>query len=212
MLIAISGMVASGKSSLSKRLSSYFSNSKILLEYEENDKVFSQFLEWLYNKNGSIDFAFQSYIVQNYSRNLKQALNEKHDYIFADRFNQEHFIFAKNKLTLKPKKYLRAYEALFDVLISEDKLPDLVIYLDFNFEEFKKRIFKRNRLVETTTFENNLDYWKHLHQIYKQEFINQQKKFNFNVVYLDTNDKNEEEVFNEAINIIKRYKQNKNEN
>ncbi|QZX48924.1 deoxynucleoside kinase [Mycoplasma sp. E35C] len=206
MIVAISGMVASGKSSLSKRLSTHYKNAKLLYEYEEDDVVFQKFLEWLYNKNSSIDFAFQSYVIQNYSRHLKQAINENYEYIIADRFNQEHFIFAKNKLSLKSDKFLRGYEALFDVLISEDKLPDLVIYLDLSFEEFKKRIFKRNRLVETSTFNDNLTYWQTLYAKYKIEFQNQQKKFGFNVEYLDTNNKNEDQVFNEAIQLINRYK------
>lgn len=205
MLVAISGMVASGKSTLSNNLHLHYKNSKILYEYDEKDEVFNQFLEWLYNKNAVVDFAFQSYVVQNYSRHLKQALSQNYDYIFSDRFNLEHFIFAKNKISKKPKKFINAYEAMFDVLVSEDKIPDLVIYLDFNFHEFKKRIFKRNRIVETSTFNDNIDYWRNLHSIYKKEFINQQQKYKFKVVYLDTNNKNEEDIFKQSVEIINLY-------
>lgn len=94
---------------------------------------------------------------------------------------------------------------MFDVLVSEDKIPDLVIYLDFNFDEFKKWIFKRNRIVETSTFNNNIDYWRNLHSIYKKEFINQQQKYKFKVVYLDTNNKNEEDIFKQSVEIINLY-------
>ncbi|MFL1038140.1 hypothetical protein ACJOMK_06815 [Mycoplasmopsis synoviae] len=47
MKIAISGMVASGKSTLTKKLhTEYFKNSFMLKEYEEDDEVFEKLLKW----------------------------------------------------------------------------------------------------------------------------------------------------------------------
>ncbi|MGV2393630.1 UNVERIFIED_CONTAM: deoxynucleoside kinase [Campylobacter lari] len=45
MLIGISGMISSGKSTLTKKLHEYYKGSKQLKEFEENDEVFNTFLK-----------------------------------------------------------------------------------------------------------------------------------------------------------------------
>lgn len=51
MKIAISGMVASGKSTLTKKLhTEYFKNSFMLKEYEEDDEIFEKLLKWKLEK------------------------------------------------------------------------------------------------------------------------------------------------------------------
>ncbi|SYV97290.1 Deoxyguanosine kinase, partial [Mycoplasmopsis edwardii] len=46
MLIGISGMISSGKSTLTKKLHEHFNSSLMLEEYEENNVVFNTFLKW----------------------------------------------------------------------------------------------------------------------------------------------------------------------
>ncbi|SYV94811.1 Deoxyguanosine kinase, partial [Mycoplasmoides gallisepticum] len=59
----------------------------------------------------------------------------------------------------KGDKFLNAYQAMFDMMIDKNEIPDIAIFLDVNFENFKKRLFKRNRKVEVNNFDENLDYW-----------------------------------------------------
>ncbi|SYV90061.1 Deoxyguanosine kinase, partial [Metamycoplasma alkalescens] len=97
---------------------------------------------------------FQSYIIENHSDKFANIFKElqtkenKDRHLFLDRFSVEHYIFAKIILEQKNKKYLEAYDALFSKLITKEELPELVIFLNINFNTFKKRIFERGRKEE----------------------------------------------------------------
>ncbi|SYV93084.1 Deoxyguanosine kinase, partial [Mycoplasmopsis synoviae] len=46
MLIGISGMISSGKSTLSKNLNKHYKKSMLLNEFQEEDVVFNTMLDW----------------------------------------------------------------------------------------------------------------------------------------------------------------------
>ncbi|WP_412031392.1 deoxynucleoside kinase [Metamycoplasma buccale] len=212
MIIGISGMIAAGKSSLSEKLHNYYKNSIMLHEFEEGDEVFNTFLKWLYEKQPNLTIGFQSYIIENHSTKftemtdkfLKDKKDPKNDHIFLDRFSLEHYIFAKLILSEKGQRYLDAYDALFERLISNNELPELAIYLDISFETFVKRIFERGRETEVNNFDSNYEYFKNLHNNYLKIFKEIACKYNLKYVIIDANNKTEKEVFDEAINIIER--------
>ncbi|MBU4690769.1 deoxynucleoside kinase [Mycoplasma zalophi] len=210
MIIGISGMIASGKTSLSEKLHKHYKTSKMLHEFEEDDEVFNTFLKWLYEKKPNLTIGFQSYIVENHSAKFAEILEEykrenletSKDHIFLDRFSIEHYIFAKIILKEKQGKYLEAYDALFQKLITKEELPDLAIFLDINFDTFKKRIFKRGRETEVDNWDKNIEYFKKLHTHYYEIFSELAKKFNLNHVVIDANDLNEKELSEKVIEII----------
>ncbi|TPR54078.1 deoxynucleoside kinase [Metamycoplasma neophronis] len=210
MIIGISGMIAAGKSSLSEKLHKHYKTSMMLHEFEEEDEVFNTFLKWLYEKKPNLTIGFQSYIVENHSTKFGEItkkfkelnLDAKKDHIFLDRFSIEHYIFAKLILAEKGKRYLDAYDALFEKLISQDELPDLAIFLDISFDTFKKRIFERGRESEVNNWEMNYEYFKNLHENYLKIFKEIAERFHLNYIILDTNNLNEKEVLAEAIKII----------
>ncbi|AWX69217.1 deoxynucleoside kinase [[Mycoplasma] anseris] len=210
MIIGISGMIAAGKSSLSDKLHKHYKTSIMLHEFEENDEVFNTFLKWLYEKKPNLTIGFQSYIVENHTTKFNELVKEfnkkkrnwENDHIFLDRFSIEHYIFAKLILSEKEPKYLEAYDALFEKLISKDELPDLAIYLDISFDTFKKRIFERGRESEIDNWDLNYQYFKNLHENYLKIFKEIAKRFDLKYVIIDTNNKSEKEVFEEAKNII----------
>ncbi|QZX48923.1 deoxynucleoside kinase [Mycoplasma sp. E35C] len=214
MLIGISGMVASGKSVLSKRIHEHYKTSMLLKEFKENDVVFNKFLEWLYEKQPNTEISFQAYICENHSTKLEEIWQEfkrtnknpDHDHIIVDRFCIEHNIFATLILSKKGEKFLNAYQSMFDAMIDEKEIPDIAIFLDLNFENFKKRLFLRNRDVEVVNFDQNLEYWKELHQNYRKKFEFLCNKYKVNAYYIDTNNLTEEEVFQKAIEIIDNHK------
>ncbi|MBN0919468.1 deoxynucleoside kinase [[Mycoplasma] gypis] len=213
MIIGISGMISSGKSSLSEKLHKEYKTSKMLIEFDEDDEVFNTFLKWLYEKKPDLTIGFQSYIVESHSTKFNkviddyqaQGLNPKKDHIFLDRFSLEHYIFAKINLMQKGKRYLEAYDALFEHLITEHELPDLAIFLDINFETFKKRIFQRGRKSEIDNWEKNIDYFKILHESYLATFEELAKKYNLKYEVIDTNNLTEQEVLAKAKEIIEKY-------
>ena len=210
MIIGISGMIAAGKSSLSEKLHKYYKTSIMLHEFEEDDEVFNTFLKWLYENKPNLTIGFQSYIVENHSSKFAEILtkfksmklDEIRDHIFLDRFSVEHYIFAKLILSKKESKYLKAYDALFAKLITKSELPNFSIFLDISFDTFKKRIFQRGRESEINNFSENYEYFKNLHENYFKIFKEIAKRFKLQYYIIDTNNKTEEEVFLEAINII----------
>ncbi|QJG67025.1 deoxynucleoside kinase [Mycoplasma phocoenae] len=207
MLIGISGMIASGKSSLSEKLHKNFSSSELLHEFEDDDVVFNTFLKWLYEKKENISIGFQAYILENHASKLQQILKQlkqqnQDDLIFLDRFSLEHHLFAQILLKDKPLNYWKAYEAIFENIITRNELPDFAIFLDISFETFKKRIFQRGREAEIDNWEENYEYFKTLHSLYFESFSNMCKKYNLEYAVIDTNNLTEDQVLKEALRII----------
>lgn len=214
MLIGISGMISSGKSTLSKKLVSHFPNSLLLNEYEEDDTVFNTYLSWFYEQKPNIDVSFQVYVVENHTAQVNKLrdkfkqlnLDPNQNIMFLDRFSAEHYVFAQVNLKNLPKKSFKAYKALFKEMISSEELPEFTIFLDVSFENFKNRLFKRGRDVEINNYELNEAYFKELHSVYKDTFIEVAKNLGIEYKIIDTNDKNEEEVYQQALSLIEEYK------
>ncbi|BAP00896.1 deoxyguanosine kinase [Mycoplasmopsis californica HAZ160_1] len=212
MLIGISGMIGSGKSVLSQKLLNYFNNSVLLKEFEEKDPVFNQFLSWLYQGTQNLSMSFQAYVIESHSFNLSQILADFHrkghkhsqSHIFLDRFSIEHYIFAQVNLADKPK-YLQAYKEMFTEIFTSELIPDLAIYLDINFDTFKKRLFSRGREVEIANYAQNQKYFAKLLAVYKDTFIKLANHFKMNYIIIDTNQLSEDEVFQKVKDIITNY-------
>lgn len=176
MLIGISGMISSGKSTLSKNLNKHYKKSMLLNEFQEEDVVFNTMLDWFYKNRPHLNIAFQAYVVEKHINEVQSIIREfnsknldkNSDIIFLDRFGAEHYVFAKVILEKLPKKILKAYEAIFKELVSKDDFPELAIFLDVSFENFKERLFKRGREIEINTWSQNEEYFKKLHGVYKK--------------------------------------------
>ncbi|WP_326494997.1 deoxynucleoside kinase [Mycoplasmopsis felis] len=212
MVIAISGMIGSGKSTLSKQLNQHYHKSYLLEEFAQDDDVFNTFLKWVYEKEPNIDIAFQSYIIESLSDTFtkKEKLflkdrNHKEHYMFLDRFNLEHYIFALVTLEKKPYRYTQAFNALFEHIINLDDNPDLAIFLDADFDTIKSRILSRGRKIEIDNFEINEYYFKRLHSLYKELFLFLVNKYNIPYYIINTNDINDEKVLNQTIDFIDKY-------
>ncbi|KUH47401.1 deoxynucleoside kinase [Mycoplasmopsis meleagridis] len=217
MVIAISGMIGAGKSTLSKNLHSIMKNSLLLEEFEEDNDVFNTFLKWLYEKKKNIDIGFQAYILESLSSNFQKGMKEfenlgftsEKDYIFLDRFNLEHYIFAVVTLSKKRKKYLEAFDKMFHEIIDEKENPDLAIFLDISYETFEERILQRGRKSEIDNYEINKEYFKELHSLYKDLFINLAKRYGIAYEIINCNNKDDLTVTAEAIKIIKNFEESK---
>ncbi|QSF13982.1 deoxynucleoside kinase [Mycoplasma sp. Mirounga ES2805-ORL] len=213
MVIGISGMIGCGKSTLSSELHDTYSNSLLLEEFSNDDVVFNTFLSWIYKKKPNIDIGFQTYIIESLSDSFKKAINlfnkkgftMSKNHIFLDRFNLEHYIFAKVNLDKKDSKYFKAFDALFNCILNEEENPDLAIFLDIDFDTFKRRIFQRGRKSEIDNYDLNEAYFKELHSVYKDEFIKLVQRYNIPYKIIDCNNKTNDQVFDEAKNIIDNF-------
>ncbi|WP_416373891.1 deoxynucleoside kinase [Mycoplasmopsis felis] len=83
--------------------------------------------------------------------------------------------------------------------------PDLVIFLDADFDTIKNRILSRGRKIEIDNFEINEDYFKRLHSSYKELFLFLVNKYNIPYYIINTNDINDEKVLNQTIDFIDKY-------
>ncbi|QJG67086.1 deoxynucleoside kinase [Mycoplasma phocoenae] len=213
MIIGISGMISSGKSTLSKGLHKHYKNSILLEEFEDDDEIFNKFLDWFYQGKKNIELSFQAYIIESLSSKFKKTLHEfkamnknlQKDHIFLDRFNLEHYIFAQISLKNKPKQYMTAFNQMFNTLVEIEENPQLAIFIDISFETFKQRIFKRNRKSEIDNYKLNEEYFKELHSIYKPYYINLMEKYNIKYKIINADSKYDQEVLKEVINIIENF-------
>ncbi|MEA4115539.1 deoxynucleoside kinase [Mycoplasma sp. 744] len=203
MIIAISGMIAAGKSTLSKKLHQIYSNSLLMEEFDNNDLVFNTFLKWLYENKKNINIAFQTYILENLQNKMQKITNDykrnKNNFLFLDRFNLEHYIFAVATLSYKNKRYLEAFDKMFHEIINLDHNPDLTIFLDISFETFLERLKNRNRKSEINNLNSNIEYFKLLHEIYKDLFISLVKKYKIPYVIIQADNKSSETILAEVI-------------
>ncbi|WLP85626.1 deoxynucleoside kinase [Mycoplasma seminis] len=216
MLIGVSGMISSGKSTLTNKLLKHFSNSVLLEEYSEQDEVFNTMLKWFYENRPNLDISFQAYVVENHIANVDKTIAKFHelgfkddkDYIFLDRFSAEHYVFASVNLKKLSPKAMKAYSALFRELVSKNELPEFAIFLDVSYENFEKRLFERGREVEIENYEANKAYFKELYSVYKDTFLKIAKQYNIKYAIIDTNNLSEDEVFTQAVSLIEDFKNN----
>ncbi|RMA79025.1 deoxyadenosine/deoxycytidine kinase [Metamycoplasma subdolum] len=214
MVIGISGMIGSGKTTLSKGLHKHYEDSIFLEEFKKDDPVFNTFLRWFYENQPNINIAFQSFILESLSDNFVKTVKKfkedgktfKKHHIFLDRFNLEHFVFGiVNLKGQKPEKYLEGYAAMFKELILPEENPDLAIYIDVDYDTFKRRIFERGRESEVDNFDQNEEYFKLLHSLYKKLYIELVEEFKIPYVIIDSNHKTGKKVLEEAIQIIDNF-------
>ncbi|AKJ21070.1 deoxynucleoside kinase [Mycoplasmopsis synoviae] len=215
MIVAVSGMISSGKSTLVKKLNSHYEkNSLYLDEYKKDDEIFSTMLRWFLEKRENINLSFDLYVLNHHIESLKEIYEEfnekftKDDYLFLDRFPAEHAIFNKMDLVTNLNHKLAYDKALDNLLVNQIK-PDLVLYLDIDFKTFQNRLTQRLRPEEVDNFENNIDYWKNLHMFYKQYFLELCKKYQIKYQIIDTNNLDEGQVLTKAISLIETFKNTK---
>lgn len=216
MIIGISGMISSGKSTLTQKLvDHYHDNCLYLNEYEHDDEIFNTFLRWLYERKNNIGLGFEAYVLENHISKSSEIIKKFNDlkmdpvkqFIFLDRYAIEHYIFGVvSFIDEKNKRLLNAYKEVFKELIIKEELPDFAIYLDMSFKTFTNRLFSRGREVETKNFDINKNYFEVLHSHYKDLFIEMSTKYNVPYKIINTDNLTQEQVFKKALEYIEKFK------
>lgn len=140
--IAVEGPIGVGKTTLAKRLAADF-DAEILLE----DVADNPFLQQFYANRESAALATQLHFLLTRLRQL-ESLHQQQLFKpvqIADFLLEKDQLFAEN--TLNPLEF-NLYRQIYDKIVGELPVPDLVVYLQAPVEILQKRIKKRGRKFE----------------------------------------------------------------
>jgi deoxyadenosine/deoxycytidine kinase len=200
MKISVGGMIASGKSTLVKRLGDAL-NMPVMEEFEKDDEVFNTLLKWLYEQKDNVEMLLQIYFIHNHWLNQQKYENN----FIVDRDLVEHWLFAQHNLKSMPT-IMNMYNGVFHAYMNQVKQPDLYIVLDVDWEHFKERVMNRGRSQEIENFDKNKEYFYNLLKDYTTKVVAQCAVYNIPYVIINTNNLTEDEVFDVTLKAIKEHK------
>lgn len=196
MKISVGGMIASGKSTLVKKLGDYY-QLPVMEEFEKDDEVFNTLLRWLYEQKDNVEMLLQIYFIHSHWLN-----QQKYDANFiVDRDLIEHWLFAHHNLKSMPT-IMNMYNGVFHAYMNQIQKPDIYLILDVDWTHFEKRIMERGRQQEIDNFEANRSYFQSLLKDYRDKIAAQCTVYDIPYTVIDTSGKTEDEVFKAAIDII----------
>ena len=193
-MLVLAGMVASGKSTLSNRLAKHY-NSKLFLEPVDDNPI----LPLYYDDMKRYGFLLQVYFLNKRFDIIKKAMEEENAILDRSIYEDELFSSINLELGNMTEIEFSTYKDLLDNMMEEvdernKKVPELLIYLDINFDKFLSNLKKRGREYEqidlnTEKGKKDLAYFKLLHSKYKDWFKNYNKspKIRINMNDIDVN-------------------------
>ena len=142
MLLAVSGNIGAGKTTLVQRLSEHFGFEAAYEAVEHNP-----YLEFFYEDMARWCFPLQVYFLSHrFRQGLK--LREKSDHVVLDRtIYEDAHIFAKNlhESGFMTEIAYQTYPNLYDHMVPLGPAPDLLIFLKGNPEILAERISGRGQ-------------------------------------------------------------------
>jgi deoxyadenosine/deoxycytidine kinase len=194
--IVISGNIGAGKTTLSEKLSNHFGWE---VNYESTDD--NPYLEDFYNDMGRWSFNLQVYFLNSrYEQVLK--IKKGVNTVIQDRsIYEDAHIFAPNlhHMGLMSERDFENFFKLFQLMNSQIKAPDLMIYLKASVPTLVRHIQQRGRTYENSM---SLNYLQLLNERY-EDWINGYKEGNLLILNSDElNFVNKTEDWNHVINKI----------
>ena len=175
--IAIEGNIGSGKTSLSKLISSDF-NTKLMLERFIDNPFLAKFYQNPEEFAFKLEMSFLADRYQQTNEDLSQ-LNFFSQNIISDYDIHKSLIFSKINLN---EDEFNLYRKLFYSLYKSIVKPDLIIFLNQTIENLKNNIRKRGRDYESTISE---DYLLKINQSYSDFF---KSRPDLNVKFIDVSE------------------------
>lgn len=176
--IAIAGNIGAGKTTLCELLSAHFDWE---VNYESTDN--NPYLEDFYNDMNRWSFNLQIYFLSNRYRQIVD-IHKGNKTVIQDRsIYEDAHIFAPNlhHMGLMTERDFHNYFELFDLMQSQVKAPDLLIYLRASVPTLVQHIQQRGRDYESTM---SLHYLKSLNDKY-DEWIGSYKEGNLLILDVD---------------------------
>ncbi len=194
--VVISGNIGAGKTTLSEKLSNHFGWE---VNYESADD--NPYLEDFYNDMGRWSFNLQVYFLNSrYEQVLK--IKKGTNTVIQDRsMYEDAHIFAPNlhHMGLMSERDFENFFKLFQLMNSQIKAPDLMIYLKASVPTLVRHIQQRGRTYENSM---SLNYLQLLNERY-EEWISEYTEGNLLVLNSDELDfVNKKEDWNHVINKI----------
>ena len=178
MHVAIAGNIGAGKTTLTKLLAKHY---KWEAQYE--DVLDNPYLEDFYNKMERWSFNLQIYFLNSRFRQILE-IRESGKKIIQDRtIYEDAHIFAPNlhAMGLMTNRDFENYRALFDLMESVVKGPDLLIYLRSTIPNLVAQIQKRGRDYENSI---SIDYLSRLNERY-EAWVHDYNKGNLLIIDVD---------------------------
>ena len=170
-MLVLAGTIGAGKSSLAKALGEHF-GTEVFYESVDDNPV----LDLYYKDPQKYAFLLQIYFVNKRFRSIKKAYTDDNNVLDRSIFEDALFLDLKFKNGNVTAQEHQVYHDLLDNMMEElddmpKKAPDLLIYIDVNFETMLNRIKMRGRDFEQ--IEDNpelLDYHRQVHSEYPEWF------------------------------------------
>ncbi len=160
--IAIAGNIGAGKTTLTNQLARHFGWEPHFEEVEDNP-----YLSDFYHDMRRWSFNLQIYFLNNRYRQILNIHRGAHTVIQDRTVYEDAYIFAPNlhEMGLMTKRDFDNYFSLFQIMSSQIKPPDLIIYLRATIPTLVSHIQTRGRDYEGSI---SIDYLKKLNERYEQ--------------------------------------------
>ena len=179
MHVAVAGNIGSGKTTLTTKLSKHY-KWKPHFEDVENNPYLNDF----YKEMQRWSFNLQVYFLNSRFRQIIEIKESAKDFIQDRTIYEDAFIFAPNlhAMGLMSTRDFDNYKALFNLMDSLVKGPDLLIYLRATVPTLVNQIQKRGRDYENSI---RLDYLTQLNDRY-EAWMSEYNKGEFLIIDVDT--------------------------
>lgn len=159
--IAVAGNIGSGKTTLTGLLSKHFNWEPHYEDVEANP-----YLNSFYEDMQRWSFNLQIYFLNSRFRQIVAIRNSGKNVVQDRTIYEDAHIFAPNlhSMNLMETRDFENYSALFELISSFIKPPDLLIYLRSSVPTLVKQIQKRGRVYEESI---RIDYLKSLNERYE---------------------------------------------
>lgn len=163
--IVISGNIGAGKTTLSEKLSKHYGWE---VNFESTDD--NPYLEDFYNDMGRWSFNLQVYFLNSRYEQVLKIINGDKTVVQDRSIYEDAFIFAPNlhQMGLMSSRDFENFFRLFQLMNSQIKAPDLMIYLKASVPTLVRHIQQRGRNYENSM---SINYLQLLNERY-DEWIN----------------------------------------
>jgi len=164
MYIAISGNIGAGKTTLTKMLARYYG-----WEPRFESVNFNPYLEDYYSDIKRWAFCLETYFLKERFKDMKAVQQSSHTIVQDRSIFEGVYVFVRNNYERGDlsERDFETFMELFDLMKSQMKMPDLMIYLRKTVPALIAQIQKRGRDYEQTM---QIDYLKDLNDKY-EDFI-----------------------------------------
>ena len=164
MYIAIAGNIGAGKTTLTKMLAKYYG-----WEPRFESVSFNPYLEDYYGDIKRWAFCLETYFLKERYKDMQAVQRAGHTIVQDRSIYEGVYVFVRNNYERGDlsQRDFETFMELFDLMKSQMKMPDLMIYLRKSVPALIARIQKRGRDYEQTM---QIDYLKDLNDKY-EDFI-----------------------------------------